>query len=55
MNRSPGSWQKARLEEDPEEAKRYYGKACLLKDPRGCRLVQEMTADARSAKGHGER
>jgi PAT family beta-lactamase induction signal transducer AmpG len=55
MNRSPGTWQKARLEEDPEEAKRYYGKACLLKDPQGCRLVQEMTADARSAKRHGER
>jgi PAT family beta-lactamase induction signal transducer AmpG len=44
MNRSPTFWQKAGLEEDPEEAMRYYGKACLLKDQRGCRLAHEMAA-----------
>jgi PAT family beta-lactamase induction signal transducer AmpG len=55
MNRAPGRWQKARLEEDREEAKRYYGKACLLKDPRGCRLAQEMTAPVRSERGQDKR
>jgi PAT family beta-lactamase induction signal transducer AmpG len=51
MNRSPGTWQRAGLEEDSEEAKRYYGKACLLKDPRGCLFVQEMTAAEKGRNG----
>jgi PAT family beta-lactamase induction signal transducer AmpG len=41
MNAAPGKWQKALLEQDSDEAKRYYGKACLLKEPRGCRLARE--------------
>jgi len=49
MNRAPGRWEKAGLEEDLDEAKRYYGKACLLKDPRGCTLAQEVTKTAEGA------
>jgi hypothetical protein len=41
MNAAPGKWQKAQLEKDIDEARRYYGKACLLKEPRGCRLARE--------------
>jgi hypothetical protein len=47
MERTPGLWQKANLEKDSEEAMRYYGKACFLKDERGCRLAQEMAVKHR--------
>jgi PAT family beta-lactamase induction signal transducer AmpG len=50
MSATPGKWQKAGLEEDVCEAKRYYVKACTLKDTRGCQL-----ADAAKAKISAEK
>ncbi len=49
MSGAPGKWQKAGLEEDVCEAKRYFAKACTLKDNRGCRLADE--AKAKIAEG----
>jgi hypothetical protein len=44
MSRAPGKWKKADLEEDVCDSKRYYAKACTLKDERGCRLADEAKA-----------
>jgi hypothetical protein len=50
MNASPGRWEKAGLDEDVCEAKRYYAKACTLADPRGCSLAQEAKAKIATGK-----
>jgi PAT family beta-lactamase induction signal transducer AmpG len=42
MYASPGKWQKADLDEDLDEARRYYNKACVIGDARGCRRAQEV-------------
>jgi TPR repeat protein len=44
MSATPGKWQKAGLEEDVCDAKRYYTKACTLKDARGCQLAEQAKA-----------
>jgi hypothetical protein len=51
MNAAPGKWQKAGVEEDVCEAKRYYLKACTLqKDGRGCHLADEAKAKISALK-----
>lgn len=44
MSAAPGKWQKAGLEEDVCEAKRYYAKACTLEDARACQLAERAKA-----------
>ncbi len=50
MSAAPGKWQKASLEEDVCEAKRFYTKACTLKDARGCRLADQAKAKIAAEK-----
>jgi PAT family beta-lactamase induction signal transducer AmpG len=44
MSAAPGKWQKAGLEEDVCDAKRYYTKACTLEAARGCQLAEQAKA-----------
>lgn len=50
MSAAPGKWQKADLEEDLCDAKRYYTKACTLKDAHGCQLAEGAKAKIASKK-----
>jgi PAT family beta-lactamase induction signal transducer AmpG len=50
MNSAPGKWQKAGVEDDVCEAKRYYVKACTLKDGHGCSLAEAAKAKISAEK-----
>jgi PAT family beta-lactamase induction signal transducer AmpG len=50
MSAAPGKWQKAGLEEDVCDAKRYYTKACTLKDAHACQLAEQAKAKIASDK-----
>jgi PAT family beta-lactamase induction signal transducer AmpG len=50
MSATPGKWLKAGVEEDVCEAKRYYLKACTLKDARACGLADAAKAKIASEK-----
>jgi MFS transporter, PAT family, beta-lactamase induction signal transducer AmpG len=50
MSATPGKWLKADLEEDVCDAKRYYAKACSLKDSRGCTLAEDAKAKIAAEK-----
>jgi hypothetical protein len=50
MSAAPGKWQKAGLDEDECEAKRYYVRACALKDAEACRLADEAKAKIAAGK-----
>jgi PAT family beta-lactamase induction signal transducer AmpG len=44
MSAAPGKWKTAGLDEDECEAKRYYVRACTLKDAEACRLADDAKA-----------
>jgi PAT family beta-lactamase induction signal transducer AmpG len=50
MSAAPGKWLKADFQEDVCEAKRYYTKACSLKDARACTLAEDAKAKITAQK-----